>query len=169
MDRPSAKNEYSTIKWNTFFFKDWITTLKKTDLMVIIFLGKIAESSFFMRMIFPIHWNFSEFIKKIGCFTPGKISSSRGNIQVSSATPHLGSNNDARMIILFINHFVQTTCCYKHATVISLPSDCDLASLICSWKIMLKKIMFSLNYSPDDYLECMIRFQVACQYVWKCI
>lgn len=120
-DGPSlCQKYYSPIKWSIFFRLNYNLTRKKnTDLMVIIFLGKIAESSFFIRMIFPIHWNFSEFIKKIGCFTPGKISSSRGNIQASSATPHLGSNIDARMIILFLISW-----CYQHATVISLSSEC---------------------------------------------
>lgn len=58
-------------------------------LMVIIFLCMTAESSFFMRLMFPAHWNFSELMKKIGCFTRGKISSSKGVIQESNATPHL--------------------------------------------------------------------------------
>lgn len=66
-----------------------IRLAKMTDLMVIIFLGIIAESSFLMRMIFPAHWNFSEFMKNMGCFTLGNISSSRGNIQASNAMPHL--------------------------------------------------------------------------------
>lgn len=57
--------------------------------MVIIFLCMLAESSFFMRLMFPAHWNFSELMKKIGCFTRAKISSSKGNIQASNATPHL--------------------------------------------------------------------------------
>lgn len=57
--------------------------------MVIIFLCMTAESSFLMRLMFPAHWNFSELMKKMGCFTRGKISSSKGNIQASSAMPHL--------------------------------------------------------------------------------
>lgn len=56
-------------------------------LMVIIFRCKPVEYSFFMRLMFPAHWNFSELMKKRGCFT--WISSSKGNIQESSATPHL--------------------------------------------------------------------------------
>lgn len=60
-----------------------------TDMMVIIFLGMRAESNFFMRIMFPAHWNFSELMKKMGCFTLGKISSSRGNIHASNAMPHL--------------------------------------------------------------------------------
>lgn len=62
-------------------------------LMVIIFLCMTAESSFFMRLMFPAHWNFSELMKKIGCFTRGKVSSSKGNIQASSAMPHLISRS----------------------------------------------------------------------------
>lgn len=58
-------------------------------LMVIIFLCMAVESSFLMRLMFPAHWNFSELMKKMGCLTPAKISSSKGNIQASSATPHL--------------------------------------------------------------------------------
>lgn len=57
--------------------------------MVIIFLCMTAESSFFMRLMFPAHWNFSELMKKMGCLTRGKISSSKGDIQASSAMPHL--------------------------------------------------------------------------------
>lgn len=57
--------------------------------MVIIFRWTTAESSFLMRLMFPAHWNFSELMKKMGCFTRAKSSSSRGNIQESSATPHL--------------------------------------------------------------------------------
>lgn len=58
-------------------------------LMVIILRWVTGESSFLMRLMFPAHWNFSELMKKSGCLTPGKVSSSRGNIQASSATPHL--------------------------------------------------------------------------------
>uniref|UniRef100_A0A0E9XHJ3 Uncharacterized protein n=1 Tax=Anguilla anguilla TaxID=7936 RepID=A0A0E9XHJ3_ANGAN len=42
-----------------------------------------------MRMMLPAHWNFSELMNRIGCFTLGKISSSSGNIQESKAIPHL--------------------------------------------------------------------------------
>lgn len=66
-----------------------LTSVLPLYLIVIIFLCMLAESSFFMRLMFPAHWNFSELMKKIGCFTRGKISSSKGNIQASSATPHL--------------------------------------------------------------------------------
>lgn len=57
--------------------------------MVIIFRWVTGESSFLMRLMFPAHWNFSELMKKSGCLMPGKVSSSRGNIQASSAMPHL--------------------------------------------------------------------------------
>lgn len=58
-------------------------------LMVIIFLSVMLESSFFILLMFADHWNFSELMKKIGCLTRGKSSSSKGNIQASSAIPHL--------------------------------------------------------------------------------
>lgn len=57
--------------------------------MVIIFLWVTGESSFLIRLMFPAHWNFSELMKNTGCLTRGKVSSSRGNIQASKATPHL--------------------------------------------------------------------------------
>lgn len=58
-------------------------------LIVIIFLGMTAESSFCIMLRFSPDWNVSELMKKIGCFTWGNICLSRGNIQVSRATPHL--------------------------------------------------------------------------------
>lgn len=66
-----------------------LTAVQLGYLIVIIFLCMAAESSFLMRLMFPAHWNFSELMKKMGCLTLAKISSPKGNIQASSATPHL--------------------------------------------------------------------------------
>lgn len=73
-----------------------------SHLMVIIFLWITAESSFLMRLMFPAHWNFSELMKKIGCLTLAKISSSKGNIQASSATPHLRGSSVSEGV--FVKH-----------------------------------------------------------------
>lgn len=83
VDRSSGERRQSQT-----YFNSWCWLCLRY-LMVIIFLCATGESSFLMRLMFPAHWNFSELMKKTGCLTRGKVSSSRGNIQASKATPHL--------------------------------------------------------------------------------
>lgn len=100
---PVRKVKSGKLWWTVPLKEEWHTLVRKRTgcpsdehvssrhLMVIIFLWTSAESSFFMQLMLPAHWNFSELMKKMGCFTRGKISLSKGNIQASNAIPHLAS------------------------------------------------------------------------------